>query len=162
MKTILWVISILAVQICSAQQSATPEYSLPKNNIGVTAGAPYILGLTYERGFSPKYSMQVHAGYFVYFQSAGLRLNYSFQPQGIVPYLFIGGTVVKSYAEDYGDPHGTTRYLWVGPGVSYSHRKFKIFLEVCALPGGNDYRGIGNDWIFPFDPAVGAGLLFRF
>ena len=101
-------------------------------------GAPQTAGLTLEYSLTPRFSLQAHGGWFVYFSSYGLRLNYYFSQKKLAPYIFVGDAVIHSRAEDYGDPHGTTNYLWLGPGIKLQGKKFAVFAEVCTLRGGDE------------------------
>lgn len=159
----LIVVFIFGLLINNQGYSFEPQnHSEYQNGIGATVGVPYIIGILYERSLTQKFSVQSHVGYFVYFSSLGARINWFPINKNISPYLFAGDALIKSRAEDGGDPEGVANYLWFGPGLKYSYKHFKIFVEVCGLVGGNNDKGIGADWIFPFDPAIGGGLIFRF
>lgn len=91
-----------------------------------------------------------------------MKFNWMPWSYKVLPYFFLGDTLIDMEAEDYGDPEGIANYLWFGSGLSYSIKRFKIFVEVCGLVGGDQDKGLGDDWIFPFDPAIGGGVVFRF
>jgi len=132
-----------------------------KNAIGVCAGVPQTLALTYERSLSPNLAVRIHAGSVVIWSSAGARLQWGTTGDGIKPYLFAGVAALHARAEDYGDPEGTTTYLWLGPGASFNADRWSFFAEVSALLGGNDDKGLGDDWVFPFSPAIAGGIMFH-
>lgn len=132
-----------------------------KNAIGVCAGAPQTLAITYERSLAPKLALRVHAGSVVFFSSAGGRLQWGSGGSGFKPYLFAGVAAVHSRAEDYGDPKGTTSYLWFGPGANFNADRWTFFAEINALLGGNDDKGFGDDWVFPFSPAIAGGIMIH-
>jgi len=145
---------------CADVASADPPY---KNAIGVCAGAPQTLAVTYERSLAHKLSVRIHAGSVYFFSSAGGRLQWGSGGNGFKPYLFAGIAAVHSNPENYGDPDGTTSYVWFGPGVNFNVDRLTFFAEINALQGGNDDKGFGDDWIFPFDPlAFAGGIMVRF
>ncbi len=162
MKKFIWPILSCFLFINLIFPQDYQEKPIYKNNIGITAGIPYISGLTYERTISSKFSVQDHIGYFVMISSIGIKVNWTPWSYKVSPYFFLGDALINMEAEDYGDPEGIANYLWFGPGLSFSIKRFKIFVEVCGLVGGNKDKGIGDDWIFPHDPAVGGGFFFRF
>jgi len=133
-----------------------------KNNLGISIGIPYTTGLTYERLITPTLSVQAHAGYFVVVQSLGIKLNWYPLDSKILPYFFLGDALVGWEAQDYGDPDGISNYVWFGCGLSYSIKRIKLFIEASGLILGNEEKGLGDNWIFPFSPSVGGGVCFRF
>jgi hypothetical protein len=133
-----------------------------KNALGVVVGAPQTMAVFYERLIDRNISLQIHAGTVIVFSSAGIRLNWINNNHKFFPYLFMGSVLIHSEAEDAGDPYGTTGYLWLGTGIRYTSRRWILFGEFCAFLGGNENKGIGDDWIFPFDPAIAGGLQIRF
>ena len=135
---------------------------LPKNALGIVAGAPQTIAVVYDRFLSNDISLQIHGGTVVIFSSAGIRLNLVSGRRKLFPYLFLGTVLIQSEAEDAGDPSGTTGYLWPGAGLRYASRHWIIFTEFCGFFGGDENKGIGDDWIFPFDPALAGGVQFRF
>jgi len=135
---------------------------LPKNALGVVVGAPQTVAIVYDRLIRNDISLQVHAGTVVMFSSAGIRLNWISSRHKFFPYLFLGSVLILSEAEDAGNPYGTTGYLWLGTGLRYASRHLILFTEFCSFFGGNENKGIGADWIFPFDPALAGGVQIRF
>jgi hypothetical protein len=134
-----------------------------RNAIGACAGAPQTLAITYERQLAHKLSVRVHAGSVYFFSSAGARLQWGSSGTGFKPYLFAGIAAVHAVPEDDDNPDGTTSYLWFGPGVNLNAGDVTFFAEICALQGGNDDKGFGDDWLFPFDPlAFAGGIMVRF
>lgn len=129
---------------------------------GAAAGIPYTVAITYDRTLGNRYSLQCHAGSFVVFSSTGLRLNWTSTSEGFSPYLFAGDALIHSTAGDFGDPEGVSNYLWFGTGIQYRHGIVRIFVEISGLVGGDDSRGLGDDWIFPFSPAVAGGFKIQF
>jgi hypothetical protein len=149
------------------KSAGTPELSASgedsrANGISVAAGVPYTLGFAYRRDLNSRFSLQIHAGSAVIFSSAGARLSWSLRKGRFAPYIFAGGAAVHSRAGKYGDPEGISNYLWFGPGANFKRGRIEIFAEACALIGGDDDKGIGDDWYFPFNPAIGGGIMFRF
>jgi len=133
------------------------------NAIGVVAGVPQTVAVTYWRALTPGVQLGLHAGSAVLFSAAGARLQVGPGPRGLRPYAFAGYAAIHSTGEDFGDPEGLSGYLWIGPGVSFQTRRFTVCAEICALLGGAKNHGLGDKaWVFPFNPAVSGGLLFRF
>jgi hypothetical protein len=126
-------------------------------------GAPQTLAVTYERSLTPNLALRFHGGTVYFYSSAGGRLQLQKAAGGFRPYLFAGIAAVHSKAENYGDPEGTTGYVWLGPGAAFGNDRWLFFAEICALLGGDDDKGFGDDWVFPFDPlAFAAGIMVRF
>jgi hypothetical protein len=132
-----------------------------RNAIGVCAGVPQTISLTYERALSSHLAARVHVGSVVLLSSAGARLQWQSSRAGLQPYFFGGGALIHAVAEDYGNPEGTAAYIWLGPGVNLSLDRWMLYTEVSALLGGDDDKGLGDDWIFPFSPAITVGILVR-
>ena len=132
-----------------------------RHAIGICAGAPQTLGVTYERSLGSHFAARVHVGSVVLFSSAGARLQWGYNKNGFQPYLFAGAAAIHSVAGDFGNPEGTAAYLWVGPGASIRGDRWIFFTEVGALLGGDDDGGLGHDWVFPFSPVVAAGIMIR-
>lgn len=130
-----------------------------RNAIGVSVGVPHTIALTYELGLTGKLCARGHAGTAVLLSSAGARIQYGSRGPGLRPYLFAGGVLIHATAEGFGDPEGTTGYVWFGPGVNIRKGRWTLYGEVSALLGGDDDSGLGDDWIFPFSPAVSAGII---
>lgn len=130
-----------------------------RSSIGVCGGAPQTLAVTYEHSITSRVALRLHGGSVYFFSSVGGRLQWYRNGGAFRPYLFAGIAAIHSRAEDYGDPKGTSSYLWLGPGVRIGTDKWFVFAEVCGLLGGNDDRGLGDDWIFPFSPALAGGLM---
>lgn len=128
------------------------------NSIGAAAGIPQTIAITYERMFNAKLAGQIHFGGAILIHSGGLRLRCGSHFKGFHPYLFAGVTFIHIYGQEYGDPHGTSGYFWMGPSL----RRWILYAEVSGLLGGNDERGLGEDWRFPLDPAISGGVMFRF
>jgi hypothetical protein len=162
LKKIKWAIFACLLFFHLIFPQAYQENKVYKNNIGITVGIPYISGLTYERTISSKFSVQGHVGYLVMISSIGMKFNWTPWSYKVSSYFFLGDALIDMEAEDYGDPEGIANYLWFGSGLSYSIQRFKIFVEVCGLVGGDQDKGLGDDWIFPFDPAIGGGVVFQF
>jgi hypothetical protein len=139
-------------------QNSTPL----KNSIGVVIGAPQTIAVVYDRLINKNISLQVHAGSALLFSSAGVRLNWLNGRRKFFPYLFLGSVLIHSEAEDSGDPDGTTGYLWIGTGLRYASRRWILFGEFSGFFGGDKNKGIGDNWFFPFDPALAGGVQFRF
>ena len=162
MKKIVWYLSSFLMLANSALSHELQDELKSKNGIGFVAGMPYTIALTYDRSISSHLSIQTHIGSVIKMSSIGLRMKWAYGTCGLSSYLFFGDVLIDMVAEDYGDPDGITHYFWFGPGLVLSNQRFQVFVEVCGLAGGNENKGIGADWIFPFDPAIGGGLIFRF
>jgi hypothetical protein len=135
----------------------------PKESaIGVSVGIPHTLALTYERYLGSHLAARVHIGSAVLLSSAGARIQWGQNRTGFRPYVFAGAAWIHSVPGDYGDPEGVTGYFWLGPGVSLRQDRWEIYTEASALLGGDEDGGLGHDWIFPFSPAITAGLMLRF
>lgn len=130
-----------------------------RNAVGVSVGVPHTIALTYELGLTDKLSARGHVGTVVLLSSAGARIQYGNRGPGLRPYLFAGGVLIHATAEGFGDPEGMTGYVWFGPGFNIRKGRWALYVEVSALLGGDDDRGLGDDWIFPFSPAVSAGII---
>jgi hypothetical protein len=142
---------------------ALPSRTEAANTIGVVVGVPQTVAVTYGRFLSPRVQLSFHAGSAVLFHSAGIRARITARRGWLRPYGFAGYALIYSIGEDYGDPTGTSGYLWLGPGVCLAASRWVLFAEVCALLGGDEDRGLGHGpWIFPFSPALAGGLEFRF
>lgn len=133
-----------------------------KNAVGIAVGVPQTIALTYERALGSSLAARIHMGSAVFFSSGGARVLWRYDRKGFRPYLFAGAVFIHAVAEGYGDPEGTTSYLWLGPGLSLRLNRWVVFAEVSALLGGNDDRGFGDDWVFPFSPAIAGGIMIRF
>jgi hypothetical protein len=121
------------------------------------------VAITYGRALTPRVQLSIYAGSFVLFSSAGARVQIGSWKRGLRPYGFAGYALIHSTAEDSGDPTGLSGYFWLGPGLNLRAGRWMLFAEICALLGGDPDRGLGdNNWIFPFEPALSGGLLFRF
>lgn len=144
---------------CHSEAAAA---SPAKNAIGICGGAPQTVGVTYERSLASNLAARVHVGSVYFFSSAGGRLQWGRTENGFHPYLFAGATIINAIAEGHGDPEGATGYLWIGPGASIRSDRWLFFAEVSALLGGDDDRGLGDDWVFPFSPAIAGGIMLRF
>ena len=132
------------------------------NAVGVEAGVPQTTAVSYERTLNSKLSLRFHAGYFVLLSSGGGRVLWNFRNESLVrPYLFGGIARIYAVAEGYGDPEGGTNYIWSGPGLKFVGKRWIIFAEACVLMGGDDEKGLGADWHFPFNPAISGGIMFR-
>jgi hypothetical protein len=154
---------VVVIHLSLTASSPAEAAASKKNAIGACAGAPQTLAITYERQVAHKLGFRVHAGSVYFFSSAGARLQWGSRGAGLKPYLFAGITAVHAVPEDDDNPDGTTSYLWLGPGVSFNADRLAIFAEICTLQGGNDDKGFGDDWIFPFDPlAFSGGIMVRF
>jgi len=162
LKKYIWIVLFchcLSNEVLAQSTSANDAH---KNNLGISMGIPYTTGLTYERLIIPTISVQAHAGYFVIVQSLGIKLNWFPMDSKILPYFFLGDALVGWEAQDYGDPDGISNYVWFGCGLSYSIKRIKLFIEASGLILGNEEKGLGDNWIFPFSPSVGGGICFRF
>jgi hypothetical protein len=142
---------------------APPGGTGTANTIGVVVGVPQTVAVTYGRLLSPRIRLSLYAGSAVLFHAAGIRAQITARRGRFRPYGFAGYALIYSVGEDYGDPTGTSGYLWLGPGARLVARRWALFAEVCALLGGDEDRGLGHGpWIFPFSPALAGGLEFRF
>jgi hypothetical protein len=164
-RFVFWLLSFCAIDCAVhgagyAADAAYPDRS-SKNAVGVCAGVPQTISLTCERALSSHLSARAHVGSAVILSSAGGRLQWSSDRTGLKPYLFAGAAFIHSRAEDYGDPKGTTGYIWLGPGASVELDRWVIYTEVSALLGGDEDKGLGDDWIFPFSPAISGGIMIR-
>jgi hypothetical protein len=140
----------------------TDSNGTKKNSLGACVGVPQTFALTYERIVSPRLSTRLHAGTAVLLSSAGARIQWGHNGNGFHSYVFAGAALVHSVAEGYGDPEGTTWYMWVGPGINLRRDRWTFYTEASALLGGDEDAGLGDDWIFPFSPAITAGILAHF
>lgn len=138
------------------------DSSSTKNSLGVVVGAPQTVALVYDRLVDDNISLQVHVGSVIIFSSVGIRINWISSRHRFFPYLFSGTVLIHSEALDAGDPAGTTGYLWLGTGVRYARRHWILFGEFSGFFGGDKNKGVGDNWIFPFNPALGGGMQFRF
>jgi hypothetical protein len=156
---LLIIVSNSLVQAAANQDA--PQYL--KNAIGLTLGVPQTIAVSYDRTLNSKLAARIHIGSVILFSSIGSRVQWGQNDKGIHYYIFAGLTLINnSIAEDYGDPEGTAGYLWFGPGLAYRDERWIAYTEVSALLGSNDNRGLGDNWIFPFAPAISAGFLIRF
>lgn len=133
-----------------------------ENGVGIAVGVPQTIAVTYERALGSSLAARIHIGSAVLLSSGGARVQWGHNRTGVRPYMFAGATFIHSVAEGYGDPEGTAGYIWLGPGLSLRHNRWVAYAEVSALLGGSDDRGLGDDWVFPFSPAIAVGLMMRF
>jgi hypothetical protein len=133
-----------------------------KHAIGPCVGVPQTFALTYERRLGSQLAARIHLGSAVLLSSAGARVQWGHNGTGFHPYFFTGAALIHSVAEGYGDPKGVAGYIWLGPGMNLRQDRWTLYAEVSALLGGDEDRGLGDDWIFPFSPAVTLGLMLHF
>ena len=133
-----------------------------ENAAGIAMGIPQTIALTYERTLGSRFAARIHMGSAILYSSVGARLLWRQNGNGFHPYLFAGTAFIYAVAEGYGDPEGTSGYIWSGTGLSLRQNRWAAYTEAGALLGGNDDRGLGDDWVFPFSPVIAAGLMIRF
>ncbi len=161
----LLMIFFLIVFVFAGPLAASSSNSgrVPVNAAGIAVGVPQTTAVSYERTLNSKMSLKLHAGYLVFLSSGGGRVLWNFRNENVVrPYLFGGITHIFAVAEGYGDPEGGTNYLWAGSGLKFVRKRWVIFAEGCLLLGGDDEKGLGADWHFPFNPAISGGIMLRF
>ncbi len=147
--------------LCAAggPSANSPE---PRNSLGIGIGLPQTVALTYERQLEPGFALRLHAGTFFLISSAGGRLQWERGKHRYRPFFFAGGAIIHVVGEYSLDPDGAAGYLWLGSGLNVKLRRWTFYGEGSILYGGDQNHGLGENWVFPFNPAMAAGIMFGF
>jgi len=159
---ILLIAAVAILPLPGTAPCETPPDARP-NAAGIAIGVPQTVAVTYWRTLTTHVQIHAYSGSAILFSSAGVRVQYEMREKGLRPYAFAGYALIHSVGQESDSPSGVSGYLWLGPGLSLGSRRWALFAEVCALLGGDERRGLGDQtWIFPFDPAISGGLMCRF
>lgn len=128
------------------------------NAVGLVAGSPQWVGVSYERAFSRHLSIGLHVGTLGFFSSLGARLVIGSTDAGFRPRLGLGLALINAlYQEDSDDPDGMAAYAWPAVGLTWRNRRLLVAADVGWLFTGNRDAGLGQAGF----PAASLSLLFR-
>jgi hypothetical protein len=128
------------------------------NAVGLVAGSPQWVGVSYERAFSRHLSIGLHVGTLGFFSSLGARLVIGSTDAGFRPRLGLGLALISAlYQEDSDDPDGMAAYAWPAVGLTWRNRRLLVAADAGWLFTGNRDAGLGQAGF----PAASLSLLFR-
>ena len=129
-----------------------------RHALGVSAGNPQVVALSYERAFSSRYRGQLNVGSMPpIVASVNGRLIYLLRQGRWRPYVSAGLGWAHAWGTDTGSTAGPSNYGWLAAGLRVDIGRLVVFAEFGALPGLREDRGLPDEV-----PVVATGLLWTF
>jgi len=151
-----WSTLLLAVLLVAATALPCAAEEPGPDRLGLSAGVPHTLSLTYERSVVGPLRLQGSVGSIVIFSSACARALVAGSGR-LQPYAFAGGGVLYKIPTDTGTSDGWTGYAWWGPGLRLRFGRLYVWTEWSFLTGLNTSNGYDSNANGP-----AAGVLWAF
>lgn len=131
-------VALLLIGAAAPAQSLTRDPR--RSRLGLTAGSPQTLAITYEYALVGALQLQANVGSVIFYSSVSGRVLALPDQWRVQPYLFLGGGALYSINYEQMDGDGWTGFTWFGAGIRLRLGRFRLFGELGSIDNLNESK----------------------